>query len=201
MKSLTLLTGLLSVALHSSMTAAWAINYFSDDNCQNWVGQDNGSDDPGTIGWTFAFDECESVGTVNGQGNPWASAHAGSFQIWMPPCFQGRLSIGGERKWSDCSYNMVCYAEYVDGSYNADNACKKTNGKEIIGFSVAYNPRSGPCNQKRDTFMDVDLQEITARKEAQEVHLSKVRAEIAALPAGVDEKLETREIIDRAIVC
>jgi len=130
-------TSFLIAGLLSSLLAinAFQINFYSDTNCQHYLGSRGGGSDAWSV--AAAGIECNE-----------AFQHAHSFIAMVDQCQSVEVHFGGKRSMiaPECAANgFVC--QYSTGVYRAHNKndCASYQGEGITGWQMTFNKREGNC--------------------------------------------------------
>jgi hypothetical protein len=115
-----------------SAAHGWALKFYSDTNCNNYIGEDYGPNDEQSLAWNFI--ECSNSPVAGRVGG------AKSFKMWNEPCTLARVQFGGQRVFSaDCPM-FYCQNGFMRTSvYGDHSACYNYDDMEIKGWWIIYN--------------------------------------------------------------
>jgi hypothetical protein len=120
MKPLQIVT---SLAFAAQVCSGWQINWYSDLNCKNYIGSENGPykgiSDP----------ECDNVRK---------GSNAKSFMAWMDSSNNLRVCDGGQRIWNEREFLFTCICSKTKVATQGKNQCITINNRNV-GKCIEYH--------------------------------------------------------------
>lgn len=117
-----------------SAVYGFQINFYSDTNCQNYVGYQSGGGDA----WSTAMAgiECNKA------------PDAKSYIAMVDQCQVGIVHFGGQRKFGKelCALNgWTCQWSTTVSAVHNDQRCHSFDNRPITGWQISFNKREGNC--------------------------------------------------------